>query len=77
MKPSEQVDFPEQEQSSMRCLELHQSLPETAADLSPRRTLGSLKHLVLAMGDSFNDELEDFAEYGPLEPGDSPASEAC
>ncbi|MDB6132040.1 MAG: uncharacterized protein JWM59_283 [Verrucomicrobiales bacterium] len=42
-----------------------QAVPENP----PIRTFGDLKHLGLAMGDSFNDELEDFADYAPpLEP---------
>lgn len=31
----------------------------------PQRRFGALKDLVLVMGDDFDDELEDFAEYGP------------
>lgn len=32
---------------------------------SPRRRFGSLKSMVEAMGDSFDEPLEDFAEYAP------------
>lgn len=38
---------------------------EAVQEGPPRRTFGGLKHLVLVMGDSFNDELEDFADYAP------------
>ncbi|MFD0895386.1 type II toxin-antitoxin system prevent-host-death family antitoxin [Luteolibacter ambystomatis] len=31
----------------------------------PSRQFGGLKGLVLAMGDHFNDELEDFGDYAP------------
>lgn len=31
----------------------------------PSRQFGGLKDLVLAMGDHFNDELEDFGDYTP------------
>lgn len=34
-------------------------------EAKPQRRFGALKHLVLTMGDNFDDELEDFAEYGP------------
>lgn len=32
---------------------------------SPRRRFGALKSMVEAMGDSFDDPLDDFAEYAP------------
>ncbi|RYD31180.1 MAG: type II toxin-antitoxin system Phd/YefM family antitoxin [Verrucomicrobiaceae bacterium] len=31
----------------------------------PARVFGGLKHMVLAMGNSFNNELEDFANHAP------------
>ena len=31
----------------------------------PQRTFGGLKYLVLAMGDSFDEELDDFAPHTP------------
>ena len=41
---------------------------------SPRRRFGALKDMVEAMGDSFDDPLEDFAAYAPpLPPAPSPA----
>lgn len=36
-------------------------------EAKPQRRFGALKHLVLKMGDDFDDELEDFAEYAPKE----------
>ena len=36
----------------------------------PVRRLGGLPNLVIAMGDSFNKELEDFEDYGPPRPAD-------
>ena len=36
-------------------------------EAKPQRRFGALKHLVLTMGDNFDDELDDFAEYGPAE----------
>jgi prevent-host-death family protein len=32
---------------------------------TPQRRFGALKSMVVAMGDSFDDPLEDFAEYAP------------
>ena len=37
------------------------------SEKKPQRRFGTLKHLVLKMGDDFDDELEDFAEYAPKE----------
>lgn len=34
-------------------------------DEKPKPQFGALKDLVLMMGDNFDDELEDFADYGP------------
>lgn len=36
-------------------------------EAKPKVRFGALKDLVLVMGDDFDDELEDFAEYGPAE----------
>lgn len=36
-------------------------------EAKPEIRFGGLKGLVIAMGDDFNDELEDFADYGPPE----------
>lgn len=33
----------------------------------PERRFGGLKNLVIAMGDSVDDELADFADYGPAD----------
>ena len=38
---------------------------EVVRDSPPARRFGGLGKLVLAMGDSFDDELGDFADYGP------------
>ncbi len=42
-------------------------------DAKPKVRFGGLKDLVIRMGDNFNDELEDFAEYGP--PDETKAAE--
>ena len=40
--------------------------PQVIQPEKPQRWFGGLKGLVVKMGDSFDDELEDFAEYTPL-----------
>lgn len=36
-------------------------------EAKPKVRFGGLKDLVISMGDNFDDELEDFADYGPKE----------
>ncbi len=38
---------------------------EVVRDSPPARRFGGLGGLVFAMGDSFDDDLNDFADYGP------------
>lgn len=39
---------------------------EVIREEAPKRRFGGLKHLLIRMDDSFDDPLEDFADYGPL-----------